>query len=113
MPNLHISRDHGRARRVRLQTREFLVLPLYHPAAALYNGSMRSVLLADFATVPALVAKLTDGADSFIMNYGNSGLNIVNKDGHRIYIYRKMGIAIFDDNSDDSIDMYLIFPPEK
>ncbi len=28
--------------------------------------------------------KLTDGVDNFIMNYGNSGLDIVNKDGHRI-----------------------------
>lgn len=57
--------------------------------------------------------KLTDGADSFIMNYGNSGLAIINNEGHRIYIYKKMGIAIFDDNSDDSIDMYLIFSPEQ
>lgn len=28
--------------------REWLLVPLYHPAAALYNGSMRQVLLEDF-----------------------------------------------------------------
>ncbi len=27
-------------------------LPLYHPAAALYNGSMRNTLLGDFAKIP-------------------------------------------------------------
>lgn len=48
IPDLHISRDHGKARRVKYNTHEFLVIPLYHPAAALYNGSMRQVLIDDF-----------------------------------------------------------------
>lgn len=48
IPDLVISRDHGRARTVRYHTHEFLVIPLYHPAAALYNGSMRQVLIDDF-----------------------------------------------------------------
>jgi DNA polymerase len=30
-------------------------LPLYHPAAALYNGSMRKVLLEDFAKIPKVL----------------------------------------------------------
>lgn len=55
--------------------------------------------------------KLQDGADSFIINYGNSGLRIITEGSHRIYIYRDLGIAIFDDYGDDTIDMYLIFPP--
>ncbi len=48
IPDLHISRDHGHAREVRYHEHEFLVIPLYHPAAALYNGSMRQVLIDDF-----------------------------------------------------------------
>lgn len=48
IPDLVISRDHGRARKVRWHDQEFLVIPLYHPAAALYNGSMRQVLIDDF-----------------------------------------------------------------
>lgn len=48
IPDLQISRDHGHARKVRYQQHEFLVIPLYHPAAALYNGSMREVLIEDF-----------------------------------------------------------------
>ncbi|MCK9345209.1 MAG: uracil-DNA glycosylase [Candidatus Pacebacteria bacterium] len=30
-------------------------LPLYHPAAALYNGSLREVLKADFARIPQIL----------------------------------------------------------
>ncbi len=48
VPDLHISSDHGRPRKVRYDGREFMVIPLYHPAAALYNGSMRQVLVDDF-----------------------------------------------------------------
>lgn len=48
IPDLVISRDHGHARTVKYHDYEFLVIPLYHPAAALYNGSMRQVLIDDF-----------------------------------------------------------------
>ncbi len=48
IPDLAISRDHGHARVVKYHDNEFLVIPLYHPAAALYNGSMRQVLIDDF-----------------------------------------------------------------
>lgn len=48
IPDLVISRDHGHARTVRYHDKEFLVIPLYHPAAALYNGGMRQVLIDDF-----------------------------------------------------------------
>ena len=48
IPDLVISRDHGHARTVRFHDYEWLVIPLYHPAAALYNGSMRPVLIDDF-----------------------------------------------------------------
>lgn len=48
VPELVISKDHGHARTVKYHDYEFLVIPLYHPAAALYNGSMRQVLIDDF-----------------------------------------------------------------
>jgi len=54
---------------------------------------------------------IADGSDNFIFNYGNSGLEIKNRGRHVVYVYRSLGIAIFDDNNDNSIDMYLIFPP--
>ena len=48
IPDLHISTDHGKARMVKYHDREWLVIPLYHPAAALYNGGMRQTLIDDF-----------------------------------------------------------------
>lgn len=57
IPNIHISQDHGRARRVKYHNSEFLVIPLYHPAAALYNGGMRQTLIDDFLAAAALARK--------------------------------------------------------
>lgn len=48
VPDLKISQDHGVKRRVEFHGRELTVVPLYHPAAALYNGGMRQVLMDDF-----------------------------------------------------------------
>lgn len=54
IPELRISRDHGTVRRVTHHDSNFLVIPLYHPAAALYNGSMRQVLVDDFIAAARL-----------------------------------------------------------
>lgn len=56
IPDLHISRDHGHARKVRYHDRDWLIIPLYHPAAALYNGSMRQVLIDDFLAAAKLAS---------------------------------------------------------
>ena len=50
-PGASISRVHGQPTRVG----ERVIVPMYHPAAALHNGSLRAVIEADFATLPALV----------------------------------------------------------
>lgn len=34
-----------------------IYLPLYHPAAALYNGGLRQTLLADFQKIPVILKK--------------------------------------------------------
>jgi len=58
IPDAKISQQHGVPRKVKYHDSEFLVIPLYHPAAALYNGSMRSVLIEDFLAAK----KLADSA---------------------------------------------------
>lgn len=58
IPEAKISQQHGRARKVAYHEHEFLVIPLYHPAAALYNGSMRQILIDDFCAAVVLVNKL-------------------------------------------------------
>jgi len=59
-PKFKISEVHGEMFKTHIQTQESHVfeqncLPLYHPAAALYNGSMRKVLFQDFAKIPKLL----------------------------------------------------------
>lgn len=54
IPGATISSQHGKAKRVAYHGSEFLVIPLYHPAAALYNGSMRQVLIDDFLAAKTL-----------------------------------------------------------
>jgi len=39
-----------------IKTKHFL--PLYHPAAALYNGSMRETLINDFKKIPLILKKI-------------------------------------------------------
>lgn len=57
VPDLHISRDHGRARKVRYHDHEYLLVPLYHPAAALYNGGMRQTLIDDFLRMAEMIER--------------------------------------------------------
>lgn len=54
LPDLSISSVHGQPKRYKGQ----IFLPLFHPAAALYNGSMRQTLIDDFAKIPAILAKI-------------------------------------------------------
>ena len=52
LPSAKISQVHGQVIHNKIQYRdtqyEWTIVPLYHPAAALYNGSMRQVLIDDF-----------------------------------------------------------------
>lgn len=50
-PDAKISRIHGQTKR----TDDRYVIPMYHPAAALRNGSLREVMHADFAKIPPLL----------------------------------------------------------
>lgn len=58
-PDLQISSAHGKLLIKKfngMQTKYFF--PLYHPAAALYDGSMREVLLADFKKIPKVLKEI-------------------------------------------------------
>ncbi len=54
LPDLSISQVHGQPKRYRGR----VYLPLFHPAAALYNGAMRQTLIDDFALIPAIIQKI-------------------------------------------------------
>lgn len=58
-PELQISQAHGKLLIKKfkgMSTKYFF--PLYHPAAALYDGSMREVLIADFKKIPKVLKEI-------------------------------------------------------
>lgn len=53
LPNAKISEVHGQAMKVRGRS----IVPMYHPAAALHQPSLRQVIEADFKKLPEWIAK--------------------------------------------------------
>ena len=51
LPDLQISVCHGQPKRYKGR----VFLPLFHPAAALYNGAMRQTLIDDFVRIPEVI----------------------------------------------------------
>ncbi len=56
LPGRKISAIHGQARLKNGQ----VYLPVYHPAAALYNGGLRQTVFDDFAQLPELVSRVRE-----------------------------------------------------
>jgi hypothetical protein len=50
------------------------------------------------------------GVENFLFYYGNSDLVKIENSVSCVYIYKSVGIAVFDDGKNDSIDLYLVFP---
>ena len=62
LPDAKIGEIHGHAVHKEVTHHDgrkgkWLIVPLYHPAAALYNGSLRQTLIDDFMRVPDIIAK--------------------------------------------------------
>jgi uracil-DNA glycosylase len=51
-PGARISKIHGEAKEIGGR----LVVPMYHPAAALHNGTLRGAIEEDFQKLPRLLA---------------------------------------------------------
>jgi DNA polymerase len=83
LPALRISQCHGQPKRIRLGLSPLIeskppgkkaipapkdaglpvvILPLFHPAAALYNGSLRQTLIDDFAKIPQVLKQIASAA---------------------------------------------------
>lgn len=54
LPGMKISEVHGQPKR----KNGIIYLPLYHPAAALYNGGLRQTLIEDFRKIPIILKKI-------------------------------------------------------
>jgi uracil-DNA glycosylase family 4 len=55
LPEQKISAIHGQAKRIHFGEAKLVIVPLYHPAAALYNGSLRATLVEDFMKLPKII----------------------------------------------------------
>lgn len=60
LPGMKISDIHGQVQSIQFGSDTLNVVPLYHPAAALYNGGLRQTLIDDFLRVPEIIQKLSE-----------------------------------------------------
>ena len=60
LPGIKISDVHGQVQSIQFGSDKLNVVPLYHPAAALYNGSLRQTLVDDFLRVPDMIQNLPE-----------------------------------------------------
>lgn len=60
LPDMKIGQIHGQAKRIQFGERKIVIIPLFHPAAALYNGGLRQTLIDDFLSVPEVIKQLDD-----------------------------------------------------
>ncbi len=70
LPGFKISEIHGQPKRKTFGDTKIVVVPLYHPAAALYNGSMRATLIEDFNKLPKIIDILKNEKEN--TNYGST-----------------------------------------
>ncbi len=52
LANVKISQVHGQVYPTKWRSLEFIVVPLYHPAAALRNGKFRQIFMSEFKQLP-------------------------------------------------------------
>lgn len=55
LPGVKISSVHGKARAINWKGSEITIVPMYHPAAGLRNGSIKEQLLDDFRILPEIL----------------------------------------------------------
>jgi|GEM_PF-2687633 len=55
------------------------------------------------------VVDVKRGIEPVLVFYGKAGMTIVKKNEHRVYVYKERGIMFFDDNSNGSVDMIIIW----
>jgi uracil-DNA glycosylase len=58
LPNQKISLIHGQPKHISFGNQKLVIVPLFHPAAALYNGSLRATLIEDFNKLPTIIKQL-------------------------------------------------------
>jgi len=60
LPDMKIGQIHGQPKRIQFGNHKIVIMPLFHPAAGLYNGSLRQTLIDDFLKVPGVIKQMDD-----------------------------------------------------
>jgi len=60
LPDAKIGEVHGQPKLVEFGDHKIVIMPLFHPAAALYNGGLRQTLIDDFLKVPEVIRQIKE-----------------------------------------------------
>ena len=60
IPGVYISKVHGQPKRILWQGLTLTLIPMYHPAAALRNGSVMEQLREDFLNIPEIIKRTNE-----------------------------------------------------
>jgi uracil-DNA glycosylase family 4 len=77
IPNVMISNVHGKPRDIEWKGIEFIVLPMYHPAAALRNGDIKFKFKRDFEQIPQILKDTGKVDDTISKEDENKQMNLV------------------------------------
>ena len=92
LPGQKISKIHGQAmRREILEIGKQVFYVLYHPAAALYQGSLRETLKTDFKKIPKVIEAIEKNKENNLDNRENRE----RKDGRNRFEEKKKQEALF------------------
>jgi uracil-DNA glycosylase family 4 len=77
-PSARISRIHGHPRKIGSR----LIVPMYHPAAALHQPSLRQTVIEDFGKLPGFVAQVKGWQDE-----GSSGESLLPDEPQQLSLF--------------------------
>ncbi len=73
LPNVFISRVHGKSFFVNFEGLDVVVVPMYHPAAALRNGDIMVKIREDFLGLQSILERVRLGSKSQVYLEGDKG----------------------------------------
>jgi hypothetical protein len=82
-------------------------------ALFVHRGNVVAIIGLVNTGITAEGVSLKAGINNFIFNYGNNNIVRLLSGSHGMYIYPSMGIAVVDDDMNDTIDLYVVFAPQS
>lgn len=82
-------------------------------AACVFRGKVVAVIGFESGRTTTDNVNIQSGAENFIFNYGNRSLRTITSGTNKMYCYPGLGIVVADDDMNDTIDLYLVFPPVR